>query len=425
MIANSATISYGVTLDPAVFSNIATISGNITTLQVATAYNFPASTGANTKVGIISLGGGWQMSDLTKSLSNLGISTTPTVTTVLVDGASGTFDTSTASSENTLDLYAIASIVPSANIVIYISPPSLTSFANCVNRAVNENCDVISISWGADEINGYGDFLATPLANAAAKSITVFNSTGDYGSESDNNISYVSAGYPATNPNVVAVGGTIISLNPDGTRSTEVASPLSGGGISTLFPVPSWQNGKTYTTSPGGVTVTLNSGALGYVGGYPVGRGVPDISAPMFSYALWFNNAILAGTGGTSISTPIMAGLMTRYISLNGGRRPPVNSIHPILYSNLNAYTDVTSGNNNYPLGYGYAATANWDPVTGLGPPKGNIVYQMVSSGGTTVKTAANTWSYLANVKVKTGATTWSNVRAIWTKTVNGWAQSF
>ena len=53
MIAKSATISDGVTLDPS-FSNIATISGNITTLQVATAYNFPASTGANTKVGIIS-----------------------------------------------------------------------------------------------------------------------------------------------------------------------------------------------------------------------------------------------------------------------------------------------------------------------------------------------------------------------------------
>ena len=424
MIANSATISDGVTLDPS-FSNIATISGNITTLQVATAYNFPASTGANTKVGIISLGGGWQMSDLTNSLSNIGIISTPSVTTVSVDGASGIFDTSTSSLENTLDLYAVASIVPSANIVIYISPNTLSSFANCINRAVTENCDVISISWGVDEIVGSGDFLAAPLANAAAKGITVFNSTGDFGSESDNNIPYISAGYPSTNPNVVAVGGTIISLNPDGSRASEVASSSSGGGISTIFPVPTWQNGKTYTTSPGGVTVTLNLGALGYVSGYPVGRGVPDISAPMFSYALWFNGSIQAGVGGTSISTPIIAGLMARYISLNGGRRPPVNSIHPILYSNLNAFTDVTSGNNNYPLGYGYAATANWDPVTGMGPPKGNVVYQMVSSGGTTVKTATNTWSYLANVKVKTSPTTWSNVKAIWTKTINGWSQTF
>ena len=63
--------------------------------------------------------------------------------------------------------------------------------------------------------------------------------------------------------------------------------------------------------------------------------------------------------------------------------------------------------------------------MTGLGAPIGNIVYQMVSSGGTTIKTAANTWNYVANVQVKTAANTWSNVQAIYTKTINGWQQSY
>jgi hypothetical protein len=154
-------------------------------------------------------------------------------------------------------------------------------------------------------------------------------------------------------------------------------------------------------------------------------RGIPDIAAAMNTYGLWFNGAI-TGVGGTSASAPVMAGMFARFMSLNGGRRPIPNAIHPILYANLNAYYDITTGN-NATVSYlnGYAASSNWDPVTGLGVPYGNIVNQMVTSGGTTIKTAANTWNYIANVRVKTGATTWSNVRAIWTKTVNGWAQSF
>jgi hypothetical protein len=50
----------------------------------------------------------------------------------------------------------------------------------------------------------------------------------------------------------------------------------------------------------------------------------------------------------------------------------------------------------------------------------------MITSGGTAIKTGANTWSYVSNVKVKTGSTTWSNVRAVWTK-VNSttWKQTF
>jgi hypothetical protein len=117
--------------------------------------------------------------------------------------------------------------------------------------------------------------------------------------------------------------------------------------------------------------------------------------------------------------------MMARYISLTGGRRPVTNSIHPILYGNLSAYYDINDGRNNASYVNGYATSASWDPVTGVGVPYGNLVYQLVSSGGTKLKTAANTWSYVANVKVKTATNTWSNVKAIWTKTVTGWKQTY
>ena len=57
--------------------------------------------------------------------------------------------------------------------------------------------------------------------------------------------------------------------------------------------------------------------------------------------------------------------------------------------------------------------------------PYGDQVQQLVSSGGTKIKTATNTWGYVANVQVKTATNTWSNVKSIWTKTVNGWQQTF
>jgi subtilase family serine protease len=402
--------------------------------KIATAYNIPASTGANVKVGIISLGGGYSQSDLNKSLANISL-TAPTITFVPVDGATNNYtgNAQLPDGENALDLVCVSSVAPNANIVLYkaksteysngsVSTP-FTNYANVFQRAVDENCDIITMSWGGSE--SYGDFLSAPLANASAKGITVFISSGDYGSTADSTT--LSVSYPATNANVIAVGGTNLSVfSGNSIRSNETAYNYSeagkpagfagGGGISSIIPVPSWQNGLTYrkyftSNSSYGPTTTIN------------GRGIPDIAAAMNAYGVWIGNTVY-GFSGTSAAAPVMAGMFARYVSLTG-RRPIPNAIHPVLYGNLNAYYDIQTGNNASKITTGYAASSNWDPVTGVGVPYGNVVYQMVSSGGTVIKTAANAWSYLANVRVKTAPTTWSNVQAIWTKTINGWKQTF
>ena len=393
----------------------------ITPTVISTAYNIPNNSGANTKVGIISLGGGWLPSDLTASLANIGLSLSQPITTVLIDGAtnSWTANLASADSENTLDLYCVAGMVPAANIVMYRTLNTTLSFANAIARAVNENCDVISISWGGTE---HSDFLGSALASATANGITVCVASGDYGSE--NTTGTLGVLYPASSPNVVAVGGTQLTYNSSTyQRVSESVSIYSGGGISTVFSVPSWQTGLK-------ANLFFSSNGYSHVSTI-TGRGVPDISAPFLNYIMWFNGASnnysisnIALIGGTSASTPIMAGMFARYISASG-RRPIPNAIHPILYANTSAYSDIISGNNLSYLTGGFAANVGWDPVVGLGAPIGNVVQQMISSGGTKVKTAANTWSYLANVKVKTAPTTWSNVKAIWTKTISGWSQSF
>lgn len=442
MLDNTYCISnVGVPVTATIQSNIVGISGNLTTLQIATAYNFPAGDGANVKVGIFSSGGSFYASDLAASLSNLGITNTPTVTSIPVDGGGGSFTGSISDLENTLDLYCVASLVPAANVVIFVGNNASTqdgiiaNWNNILNRMVAENCDIITISYAVDELYGFGPFLEGPLANAAAQGITVLAASGDYGSEGGQNLGTLgpnSASYPATSPNVVAVGGTVLTLTAGNTRLYETASVASGGGISTLFPVPVWQNGKTYNNFNGftnGPTVTLTTGLLGTFGGNLIGRGTPDISAPFQSYAFWFNGSIQTGVKGTSASTPIIAGMLARFLSLKNTNRLPVrtttNSFNSLLYANPAAYYNITTGNNSELNITGYAATAGWDPVTGLGAPNGIALYQTVASSGTKVKTAADTWNYVANVQVKTGATTWSNVQAIWTKTVTGWAQTF
>ena len=405
-------------------------TGYLTPLRIATAYNIPNSTGANVKVGIVSLAGGWSTTDFNNSMADLGLSSlvsSSNITTVLVDGQTNT-GSDTSGGENTLDLYCVAGMAPKANVVIYTGQNTYTGFANVVNRAVNENCDIITISWGTLESSYIASLMDSAFANAAAKGITVCVATGDYGAEYYAGANVTSVQYPAVNANVLAVGGTHLYINPTGNlRISETvdyndaglpAGFGGGGGISTFVPVPTYQTGLTYrqyfkANSTVGPVTSLTT------------RGIPDIAGPMNNYGLWYNGSVY-GFAGTSAAAPIMAGMFARFMSLNGGRRPIPNAIHPILYSNLNSYYDIFTGNNaTVQYVNGYAASSNWDPVTGVGVPWGNLVYPMVTSGGTTVKTATNTWGYVANIRVKTDTNTWSNVRAVWTKTINGWQQSY
>lgn len=402
------------------YANIS--QAGLTPVQLATAYNMPANNGAGVKIGIFSLGGGWLQTDLNSSMTAMGI-TPPNITTVLVDGATNNFsnnlnDIYNISPENTLDLYCIAGIVPGANIVIYIGQGNTTAgWVNVLNRMIDDNCDIISMSYAIDEAQGYGDFLSIPLSRAAARGITVLAASGDWGSEGNQDIGMLSAGYPATSPNVIAVGGTTLALTSGNLRATETTSIRSGGGISSKFNLPIWQQGLTYSIDGriGMVELTELPRLLGT-------RGVPDISAHFGPYGLYFGGNIIQ-LFGTSASTPILAGMVARFISASG-RRPP--ALNTIFYSNTSAFNDISGGNNDLAplpngLYYGYAATPGWDPVTGLGSPNGQALYNVIYPNNITVKDNTGTWAPVANVLVKTGSATWARAKAVWAKTATGW----
>jgi hypothetical protein len=386
--------------------------------------------------------------------------TTGNVTFVGVDGATNDYDPISSESlsykgtvENTLDLVCVAGMVPSANIVLYKglnsgvyfdtdantanALNSNSSFGNAIQRAVDDNCDVITISWGGSEqgtrngLTAYcGDYLAAPLANAAAKNISVFVASGDYGSQaiksSNPAFQIVSADYPATNANVVSVGGTYLTLYSNNIRFNETVYNNSepwtekgfggGGGVSSVIPVPSYQANLTYKTHPENSTKALTT------------RGVPDIAAAMNAYGMWLNGNV-TGVNGTSASAPNMAGMIARFISLNGGRRPPGGAagLNTIFYQNPGSFFDIRTGNNASLLPTGYSATPGWDATIGLGAQaNATQTYQSVTSAGIRVKNKNGVWQPIRKIQYKTDNNNWVPVNKVWVK-VNDtdWKQTY
>merc|ERR1712008_665226 len=105
------------------------------------------------------------------------------------------------------------------------------------------------------------------------------------------------------------------------------------------------------------------------------GRGSPDVSALDTGYTTILEGKLNPGVVGTSASTPVFAAMIALIndVRLSAGK-PPLGFLNPLLYSNSDAFTDVTIGSNRIgragqKLDSGFNCTKGWDPVTGLGSP--------------------------------------------------------
>ncbi|MCJ7637428.1 MAG: S8 family serine peptidase, partial [Nitrososphaeraceae archaeon] len=342
-------------------------TSTFTPLQLARLYNFPTGLdGTGQKIGVIELGGGYNMSDFTTYFSMLGIQGIPRVTSVSVDGAQNNPNDPSvgANLEVILDVEIIAAIVPKADIIVYFGINSYQGFYNAINKAIIDNCNIISISWGAPEIN-----WSTSMLNAynnlfqtdANRNITILAASGDNGSSDGTNT--LSVDFPSSAPYALGCGGTNLKANNDVTAIAQETvwnvNPINsatGGGISKTFAKPSYQNNVVY-----------NLGEK---------RGVPDVcgDADPFSGYVIFAQGKTAIVGGTSAVSPLWTGLLSK-VNQSLGRN--VGFIHPILYANPNVCRDILQGNNG-----AYSAALKWDPCTGMGSPNGQLLLNLLSSGG-------------------------------------------
>jgi len=298
-------------------------------------YNMPiVNTAQRIKIGVIQLGGGYNINDLNTYWNYLNLNPKPIVNSISVDRATNR-PGSSADVEVYLDIEILGGMCPNSTINVYFAQNTATSFYNAIAKAINDGNKVISISWGAAEqyfssstLNAYNSLLQ----QAAIAGITVCVASGDNGAK--DNGSTLSVDFPASSQYVLAVGGTTLYA-PSNIYTTETTWTGSGGGFSNFFSKPNYQNALTGTK-----------------------RCVPDVCAnadPNSGYIIYMRGSYYV-IGGTSAAAPLWAGFLAA-INYTG-------FFNNAVYSLTSSLHDITSGNNN-----GYSATVNYDLCTGLGSP--------------------------------------------------------
>jgi kumamolisin len=357
--------------------------------ELVSHYNFPAGDGSGQTVAIAEFGGGYFAADLQTFCAKQN-TPVPKVTTVSVSGApvytlaeiqqlplqqqQQQLDDSV---EVNMDIQIVAGLAPGADQIVYFASFGEQGWVDLLNQVIAHTpaaAVALSVSWGLAEDDPDWSKAALQaiderLQDAAALGITVCVAAGDDGSADQESDGRAHVDFPASSPHALAVGGTMLSGETDvvwwqspGERSG--GGGATGGGVSVVFPRPSWQDVQITSINPGAID----------------GRVIPDVAAlagPPY-YDLIFTGQDQAN-GGTSAATPLWASLIALLAgSAEQSWKPQF--LAPLLYTagaggatvGANGCTDVTSGNNtSSTLGKGYSAGPGFDAVSGWGVPNG------------------------------------------------------
>jgi subtilase family serine protease len=260
--------------------------------------------------------------------------------------------------EETLDVEAVHGMAPNAHIVYVGAPNNYRDLDSALNHVVdNHLAQIVSNSYGfATELLPPGYILPVEdtLIQAAIEGIGVYFSSGDAGDETVN-FGFATTEWPTSSPWVTAVGGTALGVSATNTRVIETGWGTSnyncdtttlvcsrtgwlygaGGGYSAIFPEPQYQ---------------IDAGLS-----FP-GRGVPDVAALgdiQTGYLIGQTQSFPATclgpatvmydeyrVGGTSLSCPIVAGIMALSDQKAGFAHGFAN---PFFYGGTVSYYDVGS----------------------------------------------------------------------------------
>src|ERR1700712_2099069 len=309
--------------------------------------------------------------------------------------------------EETLDVEAVHAMAPNAKIHYYGAASCLDpDFTAIVTKLVNDNdVQLVTNSYGEPDYAETTGQLAADQAvflQAALQGISFMFSSGDSGDELANT-GIKQSDSSASSPYVTAVGGTSTGIDSNGalvlntgwgTRKYSLSAsgkswtPLgflygAGGGYSTLFNRPVYQNGVVPASAP-------------------AGRAVPDVAMDadpttgmLVGETQTFPDGVHYGEyriGGTSLASPLFAGILALTIQQVG---TGLGLLNPVLYGQAKSGTfpDVAgkpkdAGNIrvdyanslNPSAGLLYSVrtfnqdsslptTQGWDAVTGIGTP--------------------------------------------------------
>jgi len=290
-------------------------------------------------------------------------------TIVKVDGGTTATDL-----EPTGDVERVIGTAPKAQVYLYVIPDDCSyghladGFAKIAADTVTKHFSAVTHSYGATE-DDYAYYGGSSQLNAEhadlalllGRSTPVFTVSGDWGASfgsSDQSLydGEITVWYPASDPSVIAVGGTEADAlsATDPKRYLETAWGDGGGGVSSLFKISAWQAGVSGVASR-------------------TYRNVPDValaaSAGEGYAAIWTQTGDKQGEYyfyGTSFAGPTWAGLIALVEQARTtAKKKPLANVAKTLYAlrtTSGVFGDILQGCNGY-----YCAKAGYDNVTGLG----------------------------------------------------------
>ena len=347
------------------------------------------ATGAGQTIAIV-IGGldPYISNDLSTFDRNFGLPAPPSFQSVYFQGAQSN-ESADAIGETSLDVEWSHAVAPGANILlVQAKSMNLSDLMAAVDWARHQpGVSVVSMSWGGPESSAdtqYNSIFTTPAGHTGVTFVASAGDTGFFNSHQVNSVNQIGVGWPASDPNVLSVGGTTLYTTANGNYVGETAWNLNynasaggwwggGGGFSRVYAEPSYQNGVQDT----GV------------------RTVPDVAYDAdVNSGVWVYDSLdgWEPVGGTSAGAPQWAGLIAEIdqgralVGLNPLDGP--SQTLPGIYEFSSAFRDVTSGSNGYP------ATKGYDLATGLGTPiasvlAGDLAFHITSDYSSAVSKAA------------------------------------
>ena len=287
----------------------------------------------------------------------------PALTNVLLDGASGSAGGGNVEVALDIDM-AIDMATNLSRVVIYEAPNNTAYLNDILNHMATDTplAKQLSSSWFSPS-SGTNAGLDQVFMQFAAQGQSYFQASGD-------NDAYAGAiPSPQDDSFITIVGGTTLSTTgPGGAWTSETVWNWgggigSGGGISTVYPIPSWQTNVNMSTNHGSKTF----------------RNLPDVAMTADNIWIIASNGVSIYLGGTSAAAPLWAGftaLVNQQALIKG--KPTVGFINPALYAigggpnYASDFNDIMTGNNESSSSPGnFSAVAGYDLCTGWGTPKG------------------------------------------------------
>jgi len=321
------------------------------------------NTGVGQYIGLVEFGPYWT-NDIYTYETNAHLSTNIAVSNIFLDGVTEPPAANTDAGEQSLDIEMCISMAPGATVLYYGGNvvDDIYSRIASDNLAKQISC---SFGFGIDQTTEqlYQEFVA--------QGQNFFEASGDGGAQ----VGTINP--PACEPYITLVGGTALyTVSPGGAWQQELAWVGSGGGVSTFYAIPNYQQGINMTPLFGSSTM----------------RNFPDVAMMADTVIFIAANNGTGAVGGTSCSSPQWAGfyaLANQQAASLG--QPPLGFFNPALYAlgksanYTQCFHDITSGNttNNASGPNRFFAATGYDLCTGWGSPNGSNLINALTGIGT------------------------------------------